>query len=434
MKQQLKFRFSPKGGLHFGSLFASAFGPMHGEINSNGKGQFTMRGVYEKVKGSKDFYIYYTDAAGRRHREQVGRYSAAVEALINRRREVREGRFIPPTTPVDRITFGDLADKYMKFKSLRCAANTVAGNLRLLRRLKLMFGKSPARDVTTSAVDEVLLKLKYTGNRVPVADRAGKITRRGGATKTAGEVSGPTLNAYRSLIYSVFRYGIANRHVTVNPVAETQAFEKHEGVVRYLTADEEASLRGVIRQDYPQFEPELDLALHTGLRRHEQRKLTWDKIDLDRGILTVPSDTKTGRRFIPINSACREAILKLHAQSKGSEYVCPHRGANTNNIWMRGWLKRAGVMNFRPAHDLRHTFASRLVMAGVGLRTVGEFLGHTSAETTMIYAHLSPEHGKAAIEKLVAQPAAPAAVAVKRPPRRAVRAQAQPAPKIARSA
>jgi Phage integrase family len=62
-------------------------------------------------------------------------------------------------------------------------------------------------------------------------------------------------------------------------------------------------------------------------------------------------------------------------------------------------LKQAGIDGFT-WHSLRHTFASRLVMAGVPLRTVQELLGHQSASMTLRYAHLSPEHQLDAVRKL----------------------------------
>ena len=62
-------------------------------------------------------------------------------------------------------------------------------------------------------------------------------------------------------------------------------------------------------------------------------------------------------------------------------------------------LKRAGIQGFT-WHSLRHSFASRLVMAGVPLRTVQELLGHQSATMTLRYAHLSPEHQLEAVLKL----------------------------------
>jgi site-specific recombinase XerD len=61
--------------------------------------------------------------------------------------------------------------------------------------------------------------------------------------------------------------------------------------------------------------------------------------------------------------------------------------------------RRAGLERLGP-HVLRHTFASRLVMAGVDLRMVQELLGHKNILMTMRYAHLSPDHKRAAVEAL----------------------------------
>ncbi|HEX3033704.1 MAG TPA: site-specific integrase [Thermodesulfobacteriota bacterium] len=60
---------------------------------------------------------------------------------------------------------------------------------------------------------------------------------------------------------------------------------------------------------------------------------------------------------------------------------------------------RAGIKNLR-FHDLRHTFATRLVLAGVDLATVSKLLGHSSIHMTMRYSHPTPEALKKAVEVL----------------------------------
>jgi site-specific recombinase XerD len=85
----------------------------------------------------------------------------------------------------------------------------------------------------------------------------------------------------------------------------------------------------------------------------------------------------------------------LHTQRFGSGRVF----SNLVPRWFNDAVREANVKDFK-WHDLRHTFASRLVMAGVDIRTVQELMGHKSITMTMRYAHLSPQHRIGALEKL----------------------------------
>jgi integrase len=142
------------------------------------------------------------------------------------------------------------------------------------------------------------------------------------------------------------------------------------------------------------------LALNTGLRRGELWNLVWGDIDLKQKMLTVHGQgAKSGQtRHIPLNAKAIDT-LKLH---KGK--VTPLPGvpvfgrAEFRTAW-NGFLKKAKIKEFR-FHDLRHTFASKLVMAGVPLNTVRELLGHSSLEMTLVYAHLAPEGLRDAVELL----------------------------------
>lgn len=349
-----------------------------------------MRGVYEKVKGSKDFYIRYTDDKGRRHRQHVGRYSAAVEAYVNKKREIREGKFIAPVERKNYSTFEDLFNERMADLKRTLSRKTFEHHKSDFNHPRLAGLKNkPARTIRAQDIEAVLSGLHEDGRR------------------------GATIRNYRALISSVFAYAIKRKYLDSNPVKETLEPKPAKERVRFLTKDEEESIRKKIRELFPEREAELDLLLHTGMRSGEAYTLTWDRVDLERGVISVPLKGKTGWRDIPINSECHKALGKLHEQSRGSEFVVPRGGKQQNyalTAWFGAAVEKAGVLHATP-HTLRHTFASRLVMAGVSLRQVQEFMGHASILMTQRYAHLDPERGQADIERLVTfAAAAPAAV------------------------
>lgn len=164
-------------------------------------------------------------------------------------------------------------------------------------------------------------------------------------------------------------------------------------------------LRSIAYVDY--LEPMTLLSINTGLRRGETFSLTWQDINFEREpcMLTVEGETaKSGStRHIPLNAEVVDVLKKWQSQSAGSGFVFPGKeGTRLDNI-DRSWgnvLKRAKITDFR-WHDLRHHFASRLVMAGVDLNTVRELLGHSDIKMTLRYAHLAPEHKADAVAKLV---------------------------------
>lgn len=153
--------------------------------------------------------------------------------------------------------------------------------------------------------------------------------------------------------------------------------------------------------------PAVLLSLNTGLRRGELFGLKWEDIDFKRRMLSVIADNaKSGKtRHVPLNDEAFDTLKGWKAQSNSiNGYVFEGRtGKNFHDV--RGsWLTvltGAKITKFR-WHDLRHTFASKLVMAGVDLNTVRELLGHTDYKMTLRYAHLAPEHKATAVSKLMA--------------------------------
>lgn len=151
--------------------------------------------------------------------------------------------------------------------------------------------------------------------------------------------------------------------------------------------------------------PIVMLAIHTGMRRGELFSLEWSDVDLERAQLTVRGDVaKSGTtRHIDLNSIALDVLRRWKKQTQAHGYAFPSpTGARLDNI-KTSWealLVRAKIDDFR-FHDLRHTFASKLVQAGVDLNTVRELLGHADIKMTLRYSHLAPKAKAAAVEKLV---------------------------------
>lgn len=153
--------------------------------------------------------------------------------------------------------------------------------------------------------------------------------------------------------------------------------------------------------------PAVLLSLNTGLRQGELFSLKWADVSFEQSSLTVVGDTaKDGEtRHIPLNPEALE-ILKHWKMQPGIKCQWVFHGAdgkpfdNVRTSWT-GILEDAEIKDFR-WHDLRHTFASNLVMAGVDLNTVRELLGHSDYKMTQRYAHLAPKHKQDAVDRLVA--------------------------------
>ncbi len=183
---------------------------------------------------------------------------------------------------------------------------------------------------------------------------------------------------------------------------------------RFLDFEEaERLLTGAKRE--PPWWTMILLALNTGLRQGELLALRWDDIDLVRGRLMVRRagargvvDTpKNGRtREIPLNDRTI-AGLKAHRHLRGPLVFCNDDGSMlTKNRckWpLRRAQRKAGITALG-WHDMRHTFASHLVMRGISLKAVQELLGHATIEMTMRYAHLTPCVLRDAVEQLGPQP------------------------------
>lgn len=210
-------------------------------------------------------------------------------------------------------------------------------------------------------------------------------------------------------------YGWAERHGLVrrrdNPV---RGVDKPPGPrtgepVRpeeYLTRPEVERLLAWAREHQPIDFPVYATAVYTGLRQGEMLRLRWGDVDLDAGRILVREAKSGVGRVVPIDRPLR-AILAAWRQEPwqaddGLVFGEPKGGPRwQKTLWkhFRRACAGSGVRGVR-FHDLRHTCASLLLMAGVDLVTVSRLLGHASTTMTLRYSHLAPDHLAAAVGKL----------------------------------
>lgn len=238
------------------------------------------------------------------------------------------------------------------------------------------------------------------------------------------------INALRGAISRALDWGILETH----PLAKLKALKMDAGIkARYLSEDEEKRLFKALQErdeeikaarargnqfrqergyelmtDLYQFTyadrmtPMIILSLKTGMRRGELFDLRWDDTDLTNRILTIRGEiAKSSKtRHIPLSPIAFKTITNWQKQAPTPNgRVFPSddgdRLDNVNNSWT-SILEAAAIESFR-WHDMRHDFASKLVMKGVPLNTVRELCGHADLNTTLRYAHLAPDHKADAI-------------------------------------
>lgn len=340
-----------------------------------------VQGLVERIPGSGIWWIRWTDSSGKRHLEKVGRRSDAILLLAKRRHEKLVRKKIPEYLNGKTVTFGDLAQDALTHSRETNGKRSTAELELKLRIIGEHFNNRDAEQITKSDVQQWLLEQGEERDWSPA-----------------------TRNRYHAAFSLVFRVALENGKITQNPAAHLKRKAEHNDRIRFLSADEESRLSKALREGWPHYVHAFLISLHTGMRAGEQFSLRWSDVSLERQLITLHR-TKAGKtRHIPLNTIAMAAFKALRSQEDAHKEVFlntegnPLRGARD---WFEPALLKARIADYT-WHCNRHTFASRLVMAGVDIRTVAQLLGHSTIQMTMRYAHLAPEHSQAAVERLVA--------------------------------
>lgn len=253
---------------------------------------------------------------------------------------------------------------------------------------------------------------------------------RSGKSKTGMKPA--TINSYVNPLKGAMSRAVEWGLIDSHDLHKVKALKVDNSRIRYLDKKEEPTLRAALRtrdkrikderengnkfrqqRSYPllpelrdyhfadHLEPLVLLAMNTGMRKGELLSLRWENVDLSNGVVTVKAENaKSGKtRHIPLNNEAKQTLGGWQQDTKEQGYVFEGEANKPITDVKKAWanlLAEANISEFN-FHDLRHHFASKLVMAGVDLNTVRELLGHANLDMTIRYAHLAPEHKAAAV-------------------------------------
>ena len=228
------------------------------------------------------------------------------------------------------------------------------------------------------------------------------IVIKGKKISSTEKLSPRTVNFLHFLISSSLEQAIKNEMITKNPAKYCKKLANVKREIKALNTEQVIALLTTAK-GHPMY-PALVIALHTGLRRGEVLGLTWENIDLDEGTIKVTQSlvkikggtklqepkTKSSNRKIPMTDTIKELLSRnkqktgIIFQTRNNKPVHPRSFQRTFNIW----CKNAGLPKETRLHDLRHTFATNMINAGIDIKTAQSLTGHADSRTLLdIYTH-----------------------------------------------
>jgi integrase len=367
------------------------------------------RGVFRHRSGV--WAVRYACGAGcAKHEEKVGPIKTEAIRVYHQRRAralgepgwcpvierkaLREQKRSERAKQNGRMTFSDYAEDFIAWAKINHRSWS-KDDSRLSRVLPVLGGKI-LDEITTAGIERFL-------DEITRGERA---------------VAPATRNRYRDLLSGMFKRAVRLGLVASNPVKGIPKVKEPAGRVIYLTPAEEQALHQALPRELC---PLVTVALHTGMRWSEQARLRWRDADLLTGTLTLVQSKNGRARQIPMNVVVRSVLYDLGASRQRpddpNEMIFTAAYRTTARAFEQAVQAAQGTMASAKKdghhldgftwHGLRHTWASRLSMAGVDPRTIQELGGWRTLSMVERYSHLSPDHLRSAVERLVPLSAGP---------------------------
>lgn len=333
------------------------------------------KGIYKR-KDSPYWWIEYTGSDGQRRQEST-KTTLKQEAqyiLSCKLKAAMEG-VILSSKKKDR-PFTELATEYLEWAKRQRSCRQKGEQIKLLL---MEFKGFNLREFTTKAIEQYQSKRLNEGKKPATVNKA--------------------IAILKHMFTKAEEWGWIDE-LTLKGVHRVRNIRENNKRLKYLEPEQETALLDNCKAH---LKPVVITALKTGMRKSEILGLTWDRVDLRNGLILLDVTKNGERREIPINSALKIVLERLALENiEGYPHVFHDKQGRPYKDVKHSFGRAcsdAGISGF-VFHDLRHSFASRLVMSGVDITTVKELLGHKTLTMTLRYAHLAQSHKARAVEML----------------------------------
>ncbi len=350
------------------------------------------KGLYQR---GDIWWLRYKGVDGRILREssRSTKFKDAESLLNQRRGDIKKG-MQPEARRIVNHTFKELAEEYSKWAERQ---RSFKSKTYFIGQLKEAFGHIPLRRFNSMLLEQYQTERLQKGNKPATANRL--------------------LATLKHMFTKAVDWEMVEE-AALRRVRKAKFLEENNRRLRFLSVEE---CQALIEACIPHLRPIVVTALHTGMRRSEILGLTWDRVDLKHGFLLLDQTKNGERREVPIDGTLRQTLgelfqgtkerprrvdvpyvfydLTTRVDSESGEVISVAKAYKDVKRSFASACRKAKIRDFH-FHDMRHTFASQMVMSGQDITTVQELLGHKHLTMTLRYAHLAPSHKVKAVEIL----------------------------------
>lgn len=272
-----------------------------------------------------------------------------------------------------------LAGKIIPIKPTKSTITISQFEEELIRHIEPRLSKASVK-ITVTSIKKII---HYLGD-IKICDLTTRHLEKMMDDMVLDKIAKPTVNKYlrhiKMAIKKATEWEYLDKFVFPKPF-------KLKEEIRYLTIEQLSALFEAI--DNQEFSDFCLFCCYTGLRSGEICRLNWDDIDNPPGFIRIKSEQKNRKEDrIPIHEQAR-IILEKRRKDSGGVFI--YNSVDHISHKFKDYAVKAGLEKAR-FHDLRHTYASHLAMAGEDLKSIQELMRHRSIASTMVYAKVSPDH------------------------------------------